>query len=104
MPFEVVLPDAVKDQLSHLPHNVRQRIACGIEIPPHPPFRKGGEGGFPFPRGNTIRRVQGTNKPIHRLRVGDYRVVYHLDLVRRQVIVLSVVRRQRLEQALRTLL
>ena len=94
MPFEITLPDTVKDQLSHFPRSVRQRIARGIKTLQQ----------FPFPRGNTIRRVQGTNKPIYRLRVGDYRVVYHLDVARKQAIVLTVVHRQRLERALRTLL
>ena len=94
MPFEVTLPDAVRDQLSHFPRDVRQRIARGIKTLQD----------FPFPHGNTIRRVQGTNKPIYRLRIGDYCVVYHLDVVRKQVIVLTVVHRQRLERVLRTLL
>ena len=94
MPFEVALPDAVKGQLSHLHRDVRQRIARGMKTLQR----------FPFARGDTIRRVRGTSKPIYRLRVGDYRVVYHLDVARRQVIVLTVVYRQRLERALRTLL
>ena len=94
MPFEVTLPDAVKDQLSHFPRNVRRRIARGIKT-----LRD-----FPFPRGNIIRRVQGTTKPIYRLRVGDYRVVYYLGRAKRQVIILVVVHRQRLERVLRTLL
>ena len=94
MPFEVTLPDAVKDQLSRFPRNVRRRIARGIKTLQD----------FPSPRGNTIRRIQGTNKPIYRLRVGDYRIVYHLNLAEKQVIVLTVVHRQRLERALRTLL
>ncbi|MFQ6041829.1 MAG: type II toxin-antitoxin system RelE/ParE family toxin [Candidatus Poribacteria bacterium] len=90
MPFEVALPDAVKDQLSHFSRNVRRRIARGIKTLQD----------FPLPRGNTIRRIQGTDKPIYRLRVGDYCVVYHLDLVRKQVTVLTAVHRQRLERAL----
>lgn len=94
MPFEVTLPDAVKDRLSHLPRNVRQRIARAIKTLQD----------FPFPRGNAIRRVQGTDKPIYRLRIGDYRVVHHLDVARKQVIVLTVAHWQRLERALRTLL
>lgn len=94
MPFEVKLTDTVKDQLSHLPRDVRRRIALSIKTLQD----------FPFPRGNTIRRVRGTKKPIYRLRVGDYRAVYHLDVAKRQVIVLTVVHRQELERALRTLL
>ena len=70
MPFEVLLPDAVKDQLSHLPRDIRQRIAQDIKTLQD----------FPLPHGNTIRRIQGTKKPIYRMRVGDYRVIYHLDM------------------------
>ncbi len=94
MPFEVTLPDAVRKQLSRFPKNVRRRIARAIKTLQD----------FPFPRGNTIRRVQGTREPIYRLRVGDYRVVYHLDVPGKQVTVLTAVHRQRLEQALRILL
>jgi len=94
MPFEVLLPDAVKDQLSHLPRDIRQRIAQDIKTLQD----------FPLPHGNTIRRIQGTKKPIYRMRVGDYRVIYHLDMPKKQAIVLAVVHRQHLESALRTLL
>jgi mRNA-degrading endonuclease RelE of RelBE toxin-antitoxin system len=69
MPFEVLLPDTVKDQLSHLPRDIRQRIAQEIKTLQD----------FPFPHGNTIRRIQGSKKPIYRMRVGDYRVIYNLD-------------------------
>ena len=93
MPFEVKLTNTARDQLSHLPRDTQQRIAHNIKTLED----------FPFPRGNTIRRIQGTNKPIYRLRVGNYRVVYQLDVAERQVIVLTVVHRQRLERALNTL-
>lgn len=94
MPFEVLLPDVVKDQLSHLPRDIRQHIAQDIKTLQD----------FPFPHGNTIRRIQGTKKPIYRMRVGDYRVIYHLDTQKKQAIILSVVHRQHLESALRALL
>ncbi|HGJ64569.1 TPA: type II toxin-antitoxin system RelE/ParE family toxin [bacterium] len=94
MPFEVFLPDAVKDQLSHLPRDIRQRIAQEIKTLQD----------FPFPHGNTIRRIQGSKKPIYRMRVGDYRVIYNLDTQKKQAIILSVVHRQNLESALKTLL
>jgi mRNA interferase RelE/StbE len=94
MPFEVLLPDTVKDQLSHLPRDIRQRIAQEIKTLQD----------FPFPHGNTIRRIQGSKKPIYRMRVGDYRVIYNLDTQKKQAIILSVVHRQNLESALKTLL
>ena len=94
MQFEVKLPDIVIDELSHFPYDVRKRIANSIKS-----LEK-----FPFPHGNTIRKIHGTNKPIYRLRVGDYRVIYNIDMNKRQILVLTVVHRQRLEQALRTIL
>ena len=94
MNFEVKIPDAVIDELSHFPLETRKRIAGSIKSLEE----------FPFPRGNAIRKIRSTNKPIYRLRVGDYRVIYHLDTAKRQVLVLTVVHRQRLEQALKTIL
>jgi len=94
MPFEVYLTDTVKDQLSHSPLDVRRRIALSIKTLQD----------FPFPRGNTIRRIQGTDKPIYRLRIVDYRAVYHLDIPGKKAVVLTVVHRQNLEKVLRTLL
>jgi mRNA-degrading endonuclease RelE of RelBE toxin-antitoxin system len=73
MPFDVMLPDSVKEQLSHFPLDVRKRIANGIKTLQE----------FPFPHGNTVRRIQGTKKPLYRLRIGDYRAVYHLDVERK---------------------
>ena len=94
MPFDVYLTDTVKDQLSRFPLDVRRRIARGIKTLQD----------FPFPRGNTIRHIQGTDKPLYRLRVGDYRAIYHLDIPGKKAVVLTVVHRQNLKKALRTLL
>ena len=94
MSFEVKLPEAVIDEMSHLPHEVRKHITSAIKTLES----------FPFPHGNKIRKIQGTNKPIYRLRVGDYRVVYNMDTAKRQVLVLTVIHRQKLEQALKTIL
>ena len=94
MPFDVYLTDTVKDQLSRFPLDVRRRIARGIKTLQD----------FPFPRGNTIRRIQGTGRPLYRLRIGDYRAVYHLDIPGKKAVVLTVVHRQNLKKALRTLL
>ncbi|MBC8230068.1 type II toxin-antitoxin system RelE/ParE family toxin [bacterium] len=54
----------------------------------------------PFPRGNTIRRIQEM-ADILRLRVGDYRVIY--QLTENRVEIFRVIHRQELERALRTL-
>jgi len=54
----------------------------------------------PFPRGNTIRRIQGM-VDILRLRIGDYRAIY--QVTDNRVEILRVIHRLELERALRTL-
>lgn len=56
----------------------------------------------PHPRGDTIKRIVGSRYPLLRLRVGDYRVIFLLERV--TVVVLRVIHRKELEQALRDLL
>lgn len=56
----------------------------------------------PFPRGNTIKKLKGAKIPLYRLRVGDFRVIYHID--GRKIAVLFIVDRKDLEQKLRNLL
>lgn len=55
----------------------------------------------PSPRGDTVKRVQGSRKPLCRLRAGDWRAVFRLD--GRTVVVLRVIHRSELERALRSL-
>lgn len=56
----------------------------------------------PFPRGNTIKKFTGTRIPLYRLRVGDFRVVYHID--GKKVAIFLVVDRKDLEKKLRSML
>ena len=55
----------------------------------------------PFPRGDTIKRLQGFDIPKYRFRVGDYRAVYEIQ--GSKVYVLRVVHRSQLDRALRDL-
>jgi len=56
----------------------------------------------PFPRGSVIKKLKGSKIPIYRLRIGDFRVIYHLD--KNIVAVLSVVKRKDLERKLKSIL
>ena len=56
----------------------------------------------PFPRGNAIKRLKGTRIPIYRLRIGDFRVVYHID--GKKIAILLVVDRKDFEKKLKAFL
>lgn len=57
---------------------------------------------FPFPRGDTVKKLKGAKIALYRLRVGDFRVVYHID--GKNIAVLFVVDRKDLEKKLKPLL
>ena len=54
---------------------------------------------YPFPRGDIIKKLKGAHIPIYRLRVGDFRVVYHID--GRNIVVFFIVDRKDFEKRLR---
>ncbi|MEK7241471.1 MAG: type II toxin-antitoxin system RelE/ParE family toxin [Planctomycetota bacterium] len=56
----------------------------------------------PRPRGDTIKKIVGAKYPLLRLRVGDYRAIYLLE--KEVVVILRIIHRKELEQALRDLL
>lgn len=58
--------------------------------------------GDPSPRGDTVKRLKGFDRPYYRLRIGDYRAVFRTAGGR--VIVMRVIHRSELDQALRDLL
>jgi mRNA interferase RelE/StbE len=94
MGFKIDIPHSVIDEISHLSLDTRKHIANAIKTLEE----------FPFPHGNTVKKVQGTSKPIYRLRVGDYRAIYHLDIAKKQILILTVIHRKDLEKALKTIL
>ncbi|MBI1928299.1 type II toxin-antitoxin system RelE/ParE family toxin [Candidatus Poribacteria bacterium] len=88
--FVVNLSNRSQSDLRAFPKSIRNRILRGIrQLETNP-----------FPRGKTIRQIQGMVS-IFRLRIGDYRVIYQLTEI--QVEILRVIHRQELERALRTL-
>lgn len=56
----------------------------------------------PFPKGNTIKKLKGAKISLYRLRVGDFRVVYHID--GRKIVILFIVDRKDLEKKLKAFL
>ncbi len=56
----------------------------------------------PFPSGSVIKKLKGSKIPIYRLRVGDFRVIYHLD--KNIAVVLAVVDRKDLKKKLKSIL
>ena len=56
---------------------------------------------YPFPKGDTIKKLKGAKIPLYRLRIGDFRVVYHIN--GKKVITLFVADRKDLEKKLAAL-
>ena len=56
----------------------------------------------PFPRANVIKKLKGAKISLYRLRVGDFRVIYHID--GRKIAILFAVSRKNLEKKLKALL
>ena len=53
----------------------------------------------PFPRGNIIKKLTGTKIALYRLRMADYRIVYHID--GHQCVILFITARKDLEKRLK---
>ena len=91
-PFKVVLTKTAESDLLKLDPKRRMKVLEAIKKLET----------SPFPRGNVIKRLKGVKPPLYRLRVGDYRVIYHLE--ERDVKVLFVIARKDLEWALKKFL
>ena len=57
---------------------------------------------YPFPRGDTVKHLQGFETPTYRLRIGDYRTIYRIRGM--IVVVLRIIHRSDLNRALRELM
>lgn len=77
MAYRIVFePRAVKE-LASLPRRERRRVAERIDA----------LAGNPFPP--DAKALQGSSKGLHRIRIGDYRVIYH---VVRSVLTVTIIR------------
>lgn len=90
--FKVVFTKVAEKDIDKLEPKTRLRILQATK----------GLGVSPFPRGDTIKRLKGARIPLYRLRVGDFRIVYHID--GKKIAVLFVVDRKDLEKKLKALL
>lgn len=55
----------------------------------------------PLPRGSLVKRLQGFEMPVFRLRIGDYRAVFVVE--ENRIVVLRIIHRRELERALAAL-
>ena len=61
--YQIILKKSVKKFIERLPANEKRRIVAAIEQ---------------LPNGEDIKRLKG-HSDLLRLRVGDYRIIYHVD-------------------------
>ena len=90
--FKVVLAKVAEKDLNGLDPKTRLRILQAIKVLE----------AAPFPKGDTIKKLKGARISLYRLRVGDFRVVYHID--GRRIAVLFIVDRKNLEKKLKIFL
>ncbi|MGH2482996.1 MAG: type II toxin-antitoxin system RelE family toxin [Candidatus Limnocylindria bacterium] len=93
-PFDVRLAPAAAPAYSKLETNHRDRVRLALE---------GLAAAAPLPgRGaKSMKTIQATRDRFHRVRVGDYRIVYDLMAEDRVLLVLGIVHRSELERWLR---
>ena len=90
--FKIVFTKVAEKDLNGLDPKTRLRIlqsAKGLQT-------------SPFPKGDTIKKLKGSRIPVYRLRIGDSRVIYHID--GRKIAILFIIDRKDLEKKLKTLL
>ena len=90
--FKIVFTRVAEKDIAKLKPEIRLKILRSIK----------GIESSPFPKGNAIRKIKGTRIPLYRLRVGDFRVIYHIG--RSRIVILLVVDRKHLEKKLRSFL
>jgi mRNA interferase RelE/StbE len=90
--FEVVFTKVAQKDIEKLESKTRLRVLQATK----------GLGTSPFPRGDAIKRLKGTKIPLYRLRIGDFRIVYHID--GKKIAIFLIADRKDLEKKLRSLL
>lgn len=82
MRFEILIEETAEQDYRDLPPEVRERVQQRIFL----------LGDSPLPP--TASHLSGDLKGLCRLRVGDYRIVYHLDTAARTVAILAIADRR----------
>jgi len=90
--FKIVFTKVAEKDLSTLGAKKRYKILQATK----------GLEASPFPRGNVIKKLKGAKLSLYRLRIGDFRAIYHLD--GKKIAILSIVDRKDLEKKLKALL
>lgn len=94
-PYDVQLAPAAARTFGKLAAPVRERVRASLEklaVEVSSPGRVGGR---------AVKTIQGAGDSFHRLRVGDYRVMYDVVSEDRVLLVLGIVHRGDLERWLR---
>jgi len=94
-PFDVQLAPAAAKTFRKLTPEARGRIRRSLEKLAVAAETPGGR------RAKSVKTIQGVDDSFHRLRVGDYRVLYDLITEDRVLLVLGIVHRGDLEHWLR---
>lgn len=83
----VLVSRTFQRQFDRLPADDRERVRAGLSALADDPYtaRSGAD----------IKRLEGTDPPKHRLRIGDLRVIYHVDEAEGVVKAIEVFRRGR---------
>ncbi len=90
--FKVVFTKVAEKDINGLDPKARLRILQVIKVLET----------SPFPRGDTIKKLKGARISLYRLRVGDFRVVYHID--GRKIAVFFIVDIKNLEKKMKIFL
>ena len=93
--FEVVLSQAATRQFKKFPDVARKRLKSGLGTLADETSKVGTRSG------KKVKTIQGTVDTFHRLRVGDYRVMYDVIEQDHVILILGVVHRGDLEKWLR---
>ncbi|MBA3736885.1 MAG: type II toxin-antitoxin system RelE/ParE family toxin [Actinobacteria bacterium] len=94
-PYEVRLAPTAARDFKKLPAPLRERIRTSLEQLAQAAAETGRI------RGKKVKTIRGHADTFHRLRVGDYRVMYDLIPDDRVLLVLGIVHRSDLERWLR---
>ena len=94
-PFDVELAPAAARVFRKVETDARRRIRRALERLAVDVARPGRIGG------KSVKTIQGVDDSFHRLRVGDYRVLYDVIVEDRVLLVLGIVHRGDLERWLR---
>jgi mRNA-degrading endonuclease RelE of RelBE toxin-antitoxin system len=89
--YKIIFAQIVAKELKKLPPKKRIELLKATKVLEQ----------FPFPRGNSIKKLKGVKPSVYRLRVGDFRIIYLIGESTTEVI--SVISRKDLERRLKNL-